>query len=232
MRRPANAILGGLLASLAAIAVAAVLVWMRLADAPGEGAATGVATSGVPADAAQNRADAGPGFTPGVETGGAFTLTDHTGESYALSDLPTPYALIYFGYSYCPDVCPAELQDMSLALEEMAPARAEKITPLFVSVDPERDTPEVLAGYVGHFHERMVGLTGAPAEIADVAADYRVHYEKTGDTDGDDYLVDHTSYYYLVARDGTLQRMFMPKADIAALSEAVAAAVKADGPAS
>jgi len=143
--------------------------------------------------------------TAGADIGGSFTLTDTSGKRVSDKDFRGRYMLIYFGYSFCPDVCPTELQAMGRALDLLGPA-AEKIVPVFISVDPARDKGKELADYVRAFHPRMVGLTGARADIDAVTKAYRVYYKlgapsKAGATD---YLVDHTAFVYLVGPDGTL----------------------------
>ena len=126
-----------------------------------------------------------------------------------------------------PDVCPTELQDMTLALDALEPALAGRVTPLFITVDPERDTVETVETYVAHFHPRMIGLTGELDRIRAVADDYRVYFAKTGDTDGPDYLVDHSSFYYLIDQEGELVRMFTPKAAPGDLAGALAETLRA-----
>lgn len=134
--------------------------------------------------------------------GGPFSLTDHTGKRFTEKNLEGQYSLIYFGYTYCPDVCPTELQVMSAALDEMG-EEAGKVRPIFVSVDPDRDTRDVIAEYVSNFHPRMVGLTGTAEEIATVATAYRVFYKKVPQADKDaEYLMDHSSITYLMGPDG------------------------------
>ena len=146
--------------------------------------------------------------TPNV--GGPFTLVNHKGETVTDEDFRGRYMMVYFGYTYCPDVCPTSLTDMATALDMLADEKAEKVTPVFISVDPARDTPEHLAEYVEFFHPRLVGLTGTEQQIKDVAREYRVYYrlnEPSGD-DPLDYLVDHTSIIYLVGPDGKLVTHF------------------------
>jgi cytochrome oxidase Cu insertion factor (SCO1/SenC/PrrC family) len=116
--------------------------------------------------------------------------------------------LIYFGYTYCPDVCPTELQTMSDALDKLG-ATGEAVQPIFITVDPERDTVEHLADYVTAFHPRLVGLTGAPDEIRRVATAYKAYYAKAGIDGGEDYAIDHTAFIYLVGKDGRY-RGFLP----------------------
>ncbi len=137
--------------------------------------------------------------------GGPFTLTDQHGETRRAADFAGRYMLIYFGFTYCPDVCPTALVAMTQALDrvaETAPARAERIVPIFVSVDPERDRPEVLASYAEHFHPRLVALTGSAEAVSKAADAYRVYYRKVEDPSASDYLIDHTSIIYLMGPDG------------------------------
>lgn len=130
--------------------------------------------------------------------GGPFSLVDHTGRRVTEKDFAGRYLLIYFGYTYCPDVCPAELQVMTAVLEKLGPL-AERITPIFITIDPERDTVKQMASYVTNFHPRLVGLTGTSEEIRAVAKAYRVYYAKAKDGSSDaDYLMDHSSFVYLM----------------------------------
>jgi protein SCO1/2 len=133
--------------------------------------------------------------------GGPFTLTDHTGRRVTEKDFLGKYTLIYFGYTYCPDVCPGELQLMAAALDEMGD-KGDQIQPVFITVDPERDTVEHMAVYVPQFHDRLIGLTGSPEEVAAAAKAYRVYYAKVDDPDATEYLMDHSSILYLMGPDG------------------------------
>jgi protein SCO1/2 len=118
--------------------------------------------------------------------------------------------LVYFGFTFCPDVCPTELQVMAGAMEKLGD-KAEKVQPVFVTVDPERDTPEALAKYVKQFDPRLMGLTGTAEQIAHVAKEYRVFYEKVKDEDGSgDYTMDHSSVVYLMGPDGGFLTFFPP----------------------
>jgi protein SCO1/2 len=151
--------------------------------------------------------------------GGPFTLTDHTGRRVTDKDFRGQHLLVFFGFTYCPDVCPSGLQVMTAALEELGP-KAEKITPIFISVDPERDTPEQLALYVSSFHPRLVGLTGTPEEIQQVAKAYRVYYKKVedeGSTAG--YTIDHTSIIYLMSPTGEFITHFTHATPVSAMVE-------------
>ncbi|MCZ6846128.1 MAG: SCO family protein [Alphaproteobacteria bacterium] len=143
----------------------------------------------------------------GVEIGGPFRLTDHRGDAVSEADFLGSYLLVYFGYGFCPDVCPTELQNIGVAMDELG-ADGERVIPIFITVDPERDTVAFMKDYVAAFHPRMVGLTGDPERIAEVAKAYRVYYAKVADEDSADYLMDHTSYVYLMGPDGNFVTMF------------------------
>lgn len=131
--------------------------------------------------------------------GGAFTLTDHTGKVVTEADFRGRYLIIYFGYTFCPEICPTELQDISEALDLLG-KDADKITPIFISVDPERDTVQQMAEYVPLFHKSLVGLTGTPQQVAAVAKAYRVYYARQGD--GTSYEMDHSSIIYFMNPEG------------------------------
>lgn len=139
--------------------------------------------------------------------GGAFTLTDNTGKRVTDQDFHGKYTLVFFGFTSCPDICPAGLQLMAGALEKLG-TKAQRITPIFISVDPQRDTPEKLAAYVKNFDPRLVGLTGTPEEIAAVAKAYKVYYAKVPSKD--DYTMDHTSIIYVMDPKGEFVTHFTP----------------------
>ncbi|MGH1479279.1 MAG: SCO family protein [Geminicoccales bacterium] len=130
--------------------------------------------------------------------GGPFTLTDHSGARVSEQTFAGQFTLIFFGYTYCPDVCPTELQTMTDALGLLG-QKAERVTPIFVTVDPERDTVEQMASYVANFHSRLVGLTGTEQDIRDMAKTFRIYYAKAENYDpGTDYLMSHSSIVYLM----------------------------------
>lgn len=141
------------------------------------------------------------GAAPGVEIGGAFSLVDKDGRSVTDRDLRGRYALLYFGYTFCPDVCPTTLNAVAAAVDLLGPQA--KLTPVFVTVDPRRDTPKVVGDYVAAFSPRLLGLTGTPEQVAAVTAAYRVYAapHRTG-PGPNDYTMDHTSLLYLMAPDG------------------------------
>jgi len=187
------------LAAVILIAVVAVIAEQRLTDTPRTGTA------------------------PEVKIGGPFTLTDHTGRAVTEQDFRGKAMLIFFGYTYCPDVCPTSLTEISAAMDKLGPLAA-KVVPILVSVDPERDTPEVLKDYVAHFHPGIVGLTGTPEQIKQTAKVYRVYYAKVPDKGGDKdaYLMDHSSVIYLMGPDGKFLAHFSTQTD----AETMAAKIK------
>jgi len=141
----------------------------------------------------------------GAPIGGKFSLTDDHGRRFTDRDLLGRYVLIYFGYSYCPDACPTDLQVMAQGLklfEKQDPGRAAKILPVFVTVDPARDTVQVLRRYVTAFHPRMIGLTGAPAAIESMKKTYAVYASPEPETARGVYLVSHSRTDYLFGPDG------------------------------
>jgi cytochrome oxidase Cu insertion factor (SCO1/SenC/PrrC family) len=150
--------------------------------------------------------------------GGPFTMVNQAGETVTEKSFAGHYMLIFFGFTYCPDVCPTELQVMTEALNQLGP-EANKVIPIFVTVDPARDTPEVVNTYVANFHTRMVGLTGTPQQVADIAKAYRVYYQKVENLKNpQNYSMDHTSIIYLIGPDGTFQKHFSYETDPAKLA--------------
>lgn len=145
-------------------------------------------------------ADCRGGQVGGGTIGGAFTLVDETGKTVTDKEVLATPALVYFGYAFCPDVCPldnarnAEATDI---LEE----NGHEVTPIFITIDPERDTPDVLADYTANLHPRMIGLTGTPQAVAAAARAYRVVAQKQPDGDSDYYLMSHTTLTYLMLPD-------------------------------
>lgn len=151
--------------------------------------------------------------------GGPFQLTDQDGNAVTEQTYKGKLMLIYFGFTYCPDACPTALGVMSAALDKLDVA-AERVVPILITVDPERDTPEVLKDYVSNFHPRMVGLTGTKEEVAQAAKAYRVFYEKTPNESAPaEYGMNHTSIIYLMGPDGTYVAHFNPTTSVDAMSE-------------
>jgi len=142
------------------------------------------------------------GESAGLGIGGPFALTDGDGHTVTDRDLHGRYVLVYFGYTFCPDVCPTTLNAVAAALDQLGP-RADKVQGLFITVDPARDTPQVVKEYAAAFSPRIMGLSGTPQQIADVARAYRVYFAaKPPDTPGAAYTVDHSSLLYLMDPNG------------------------------
>ncbi len=148
-------------------------------------------------------ADAPPATPPleGARIGGPFTLTDQDGKTVRDSDFAGQYRLVYFGYSFCPDICPVDLQKLMRGLaqfEKADPVRGAKVAPMFVTIDPARDTPAALKPFVARYHPRLLGLTGAPEQIAAVAKAYVVTYHKVDGSAPDRYLMAHSQLAFLM----------------------------------
>ena len=141
--------------------------------------------------------------------GGPFSLTDHTGQTRTDADFRGRFVLIYFGFTYCPDICPTDLQAMAQAVDQLGPA-GELVQPLFISVDPERDTAEHLAQYVPSFHPRLIGLTGDTEAIRQAADAYKVYYAKVPRPGSSEFTIEHTGFVYLVGPDGRYRGFFPP----------------------
>jgi protein SCO1 len=141
----------------------------------------------------------------GARIGGPFTLTDQDGKTRTDRDFAGKYRIMYFGYTYCPDVCPVDMARLVAgwrAFSAKDPARAAKVVPVFVSIDPERDTPSVLKPFVSAFDPKVVGLTGTPEQIAAVTKGYAVMVQSQKKPGNPNYLVDHSRAAFLMAPDG------------------------------
>lgn len=139
--------------------------------------------------------------------GGPYTLVTHMGEEVTDQTFSGRYQLIYFGFTFCPAICPTELAKMTQALNGLGD-KGEDITPLFISVDPERDTVEVMKGYVKLFHPRLIGLTGTVEQVEVVKKSYKVYAAKVEDPAMTEYTVDHSSYIYFMDPQGRLLSLF------------------------
>ncbi len=215
MQRKTIPLIGAMLAALAAIGLAALVVWNQLS-----GSSDGVA-----------RGDGEALVAPGLEVGGAFELTNHKGETVTQDTFQGQFLLVYFGYSSCPDVCPTELSSMAAAIDILAErdaAAAEKVTPVLITIDPARDTVDVLKDYAPAFHPRLVGLTGSDEAIEAVARKFRVYYGRGQQIDDEFYLMNHSGYVYLMGPGGGFVTMFnggtAPESIANALQRYVAAA--------
>lgn len=156
-----------------------------------------------------------------VDIGGAFTLTDHLGRAVTQDDLNGKISLIYFGYSFCPDVCPTDLQLVAQTLDQLTDEERGDIQALFVTIDPERDTVAQLAGYVPLFHPQLRGLTGTADQVAVATKAYRVYSKKISAEEAGtaEYLMDHSAFIYLMGRDGQFIRVFGHGADPAEMAQ-------------
>ena len=145
---------------------------------------------------------------PSASVGGPFALQDGDGKTVTDQTYRGKWELIFFGYTFCPDVCPTTLSAVADALEKLGPL-AGQVQPLFITIDPKRDTEEVVGAYVKNFDPRIVGLTGSPEAVAAAAKSYQVYYapQKTGNGP-DDYLMDHSAALYLMNPDGKFVRIF------------------------
>jgi protein SCO1/2 len=138
--------------------------------------------------------------------GGPFRLTDQNGKAVTDADLKGKWSLIYFGYTHCPDACPTALNDISIALSELG-AKRDAVRPVFITVDPERDTPEALKAYMTSFDAPILALTGTAEEVAQAAKGYRVYYAKHPEPGGD-YSMDHSSVIYVMDPEGRFTASF------------------------
>jgi protein SCO1/2 len=174
-------------AVMAVLMIASGVIWLR-----GDMAGVSQAVAGLPG---------------GIEVGGPFTLADAQGKTVTDAAFRGRWMLVYFGYSFCPDICPTELQTMVSSLDPLG-TLSEKVSPVFITVDPERDTGQALADYTRLFDARLVGLTGTADQIAKVAREYRVYYAKVTPKDSSSYVMDHSSFIYLMGPDGKLAALF------------------------
>ncbi|CAK9139973.1 unnamed protein product [Ilex paraguariensis] len=157
--------------------------------------------------------------------GGPFNLVDHNGRSVTDKDFLGKWTLIYFGFTHCPDICPDELQKLATAVDKIKEKAGIEIVPVFISVDPERDTVEQVGEYVKEFHPSLIGLTGAPEEIKKAARAYRVYYMKT-EEEGSDYLVDHSIVMYLMDPKMEFVKFFGKNNNVNTLSDGVIKEIK------
>ncbi|KAL9675664.1 hypothetical protein QQ045_003868 [Rhodiola kirilowii] len=157
--------------------------------------------------------------------GGPFSLINHEGKRVTDKDFRGKWTLIYFGFTHCPDICPAELEKLAAAIDKIKAKSGLDITPVFISVDPERDTAEQVGEYVKEFHPKIIGLTGTPSEIKDVARAYRVYFMKTNEED-DDYLVDHSIIMYLMGPDMDFVKFFGKNNDVDQLTDGIIKEIK------
>lgn len=133
--------------------------------------------------------------------GGPFHLTDMNGNEFTEANLKGKYSLVYFGFTHCPDICPEELDKMAGMIDQVKAKHGNVMLPVFISCDPARDTPEVIKKYLAEFHEDIIGMTGTWEQVKDVCKAYRVYFSTPPDVKpGQDYLVDHSIYFYLMGK--------------------------------
>ena len=161
------------------------------------------------------------------QIGGPFELVNTQGETVTDADILTQPALIYFGYTFCPDVCPMDTARNAEAVD-LLEERGYPVTPVFVSIDPKRDTPEVVGDYAFNLHERMIGLTGSPEQVKAASQAYKTYYKAHPAEDGDEfYLVDHSTFTYLVLPDHGFVDFFRRDADAEQMAQQVACFIDA-----
>jgi protein SCO1/2 len=159
--------------------------------------------------------------------GGHFSLLDTSGKRVTDADFRGKLMLVFFGYTHCPDVCPTELQTMADVVDKLG-RDADKLAPIFISLDPKRDTPDVLSSYVKNFSPRITGLTGDQSEVASAAKAYRVYFRKAASGADGDYTVDHSAFVYLMDGDGKYVTHFSFNTPPDAMAAAIAKQIAAD----
>ena len=157
--------------------------------------------------------------------GGPFSLTDQNGRRVTEQSWPGKILLMYFGYRFCPDVCPTSLQTISAALNLLGP-ELDRVQPLFVTVDPHRDTVATLTDYVTLFHPKIVGLTGTDEDISIITKLFKVYYKLLDDQDKTTYSVDHSAYTYMVNDKGKVLGIFGHSTDAESMAAAIRAALQ------
>jgi protein SCO1/2 len=169
----------------------------------------------------------------GIEVGGPFTLLDQDGKTVTDAALKDGYTLLYFGFTYCPAVCPTELQKITTALktvEKESPAIAARVNPVFITIDPERDTPATMKDYISSFHPRLKGFTGTPAQIEAVKKLYRVYAVKVQTEAMNDYTMDHSSFIYLLSPESEVLGIYRTADTADMIAKDIEKLVSADTP--
>lgn len=145
----------------------------------------------------------------GTDIGGPFTLIDQHGNPFTQENLMGRYSLVYFGFTFCPAICPMELQRINVVLKTLG-EDGGGIQPVFITIDPARDTQKIMGAYVAQFNPRLIGLTGTQKQVDEVLKAYRVYARKVEDPNMSDYTMDHSSYLYLIGPDGKIDVFFGP----------------------
>ncbi len=162
---------------------------------------------GAPTNDGQMASTVNSAIPPGAPIGGAFHLTDQLGHMVSDATYRGRYMLVFFGYSHCPDECPLTLQKIALAMHALGPL-ARKVVPIFITIDPARDTPPVLRAYLLKFGPELVGLTGSRAQIVRVAHEYDVAFDANNAEASGASVISHSTYIYLMGRDGRFLNLF------------------------
>jgi protein SCO1/2 len=151
----------------------------------------------------------GNNISDNTPIGGGFILTDQNGNKFNSDELHGKLSLIYFGFTYCPDICQTSLQKLSAVIQTLDKYRID-VTPVFITIDPSRDTPALLKEYLGHFHAKFIGLTGTEEQIREVADLFKVFYARAKDTAATkgNYMLDHSSFIYLMDKNGRYMKHF------------------------
>lgn len=179
-------------------------------DVAAAGAAAMADAQDMAADVQEGAAEAMPEAAQkvaGSSVGGSFTLVDHNGNTVTEKSWPGKKKLVFFGFTYCPDICPAGLEKLTTVLNELGDSASE-IQPLFISTDPKRDTPERMKEYLADYHDSFIGLTGTEEQIENVKSAYKVYAAKAEGGDAENYLINHSAYVYLMSEDDTLLQLY------------------------
>jgi len=161
-----------------------------------------------------------PILAKSTDLGGDFELTSHTGKTFKLSDIKGKVGILFFGFTHCPDVCPNTLLEIQRLITNLKD-EADHMQVLFISVDPKRDTPEILDSYVNYFNKNIVGLTGTEAQISKVLKQYNGKVSFSGDTSSNSYNVEHVANMYLIDKNGEIGSIILPRTPYAVLEQQV-----------
>jgi protein SCO1/2 len=160
------------------------------------------------------------------DMGGDFALHDMNGNLVKSDDFRGKYLLVYFGFTFCPDICPTSLLEMSKVIKYLG-ADASALQPIFITIDPKRDTSEQLKDYFTHFNPSIIPLTGSKEEIDDIAAKFKVYYAVTAASkDDENYMVDHSSFFYFIGKDGKLIKYYNSKITAAEMANDILGYIK------
>ena len=165
----------------------------------------------------------------GADVGGAFALQNGRGETISNASLKGRWRLIYFGYSYCPDICPTDVQKMAQAvrlLEKAEPKAATRLVPIFITVDPARDTPAIASEFAAQFHPRMLGLSGTPQAVEAAMKAFRIYARKQAGATPDSYLMDHSTLIYLMDEKGAPVQFYTRDQSAAEIAQSLGALVR------